>query len=223
VPPERICTINNGVDVQRFTSLDNSTNAVRSEFGFEQSTPVVGIVGRLRPQKDHSNFLNAAAQIKKSIPNVKFLIVGDGPLRNQLETQSRLLGLESSVLFCGVRQDIPAIMAALNVLVISSQWEGLPVTLLEGMAAGLPVVATAIDGIVGVAEKDKTTLLVPPCDSVALAQACIRILNDPLLAQTLGQAGLRRVTQKYSLDAMLRKILDLYEELWQNFTSNSRY
>jgi glycosyltransferase involved in cell wall biosynthesis len=108
-------------------------------------------------------------------------------------------------------------MAAIDLLVISSKWEGLPVTLLEGMAACRPVVSTAVGGVPNVVADGQAALLVPPEDSLALANACLKILQDPALAQLLAQAGYERVKNQFSLDAMIGKTLNLYEELLENY------
>jgi len=138
-------------------------------------------------------------------------------LREELLAQAQTLGLGSSVIFCGIRQDIPAVMAAIDLLVISSKWEGLPVTLLEGMAARRPIVSTAVGGVPNVVADGQAALLVPSEDSLALANACLKILQDPALAQSLAQAGYERVKNQFSLDAMIGKTLKLYEELLENY------
>ena len=213
-PPEKIITIKSGVDVKKFECQHNEGLRIRTEFGLSPSTPLIGIVGRLQPQKDHATFLRAARSISDALPDARFLIVGDGPLRDDLTNQARTLNLLPSVIFCGIRQDIPAILSALDLLVFSSKWEGLPVALMEGMAAGKPIVSTNVGGISGVVIENETAILVPPNDPVALANACLRILQDRSLAQRFGNAGLARIREKYSLNAMLHNTQNLYEELW---------
>jgi len=216
ISPEKIIVIENGVDVKRFANQENAGLAIRDELQIHSGMPVVGIIGRLQPQKDHSNFLTAAVQIRKKLPEARFLIVGDGPLREELMAQAQTLGLGSAVIFCGVRQDIPAVLAALNVLVISSKWEGLPVTLLEGLAARCPIVSTAVGGVPNVVMDGESALLVPSEDSSALAIAVLKILQSPSLAKSLVEAGFVKVNNQFSLDAMVAKILNLYRELLEN-------
>jgi glycosyltransferase involved in cell wall biosynthesis len=217
ISPHKIIVIDNGVNVQRFADQEDAGLSLRHEFQISVGTPLIGIIGRLQPQKDHENFLKAAVQIRSKLPDARFLVVGDGPLREELMAQAQTLGLGSSVIFCGIRQDIPAVMAAIDLLVISSKWEGLPVTLLEGMAACRPVVSTAVGGVPNVVADGQAALLVPPEDSLALAIACLKILQDPALAQSLAQAGYERVKNQFSLDAMIGKTLNLYEELLENY------
>lgn len=219
LPPEKIVTIDNGVDLRRFEGQESAGPAVRAELSISPDAPLVGIVGRLSPQKDHATFLQAAAQIHAALPAARFLVVGDGPLREQLIAQARTLGLENALIFCGLRSDIPALMAALDVLVVSSRWEGLPITLLEGMAAARPIVSTAVGGVPGVVTDGVSALLVPRSNPSALADATLRVLRDPALARKLGAAALERVREKYSLESMLKQTLALYEELWRNVTN----
>jgi glycosyltransferase involved in cell wall biosynthesis len=216
VPPEKIVTIDNGVDLRRFEGQDAAARALRAEFGIAPDAPLIGIIGRLSLQKDHVTFLQAAAQIRAVLPSARFLAVGDGPLRGELIAQARSLKLDEAVIFCGLRSDIPAVLAALDVLVFSSRWEGLPVTLLEGMAAARPIVSTAVGGVPGVVGDGESALLVPPGISSALADATLRVLRDPALAHRLGSAARERVREKYSLESMLEQTLALYEELWRN-------
>lgn len=221
LPPEKIVTIDNGVDMRRFEGQDAAGRAVRVEFGIDPDAPLVGIIGRLSEQKDHATFLQAAGRIRAELPKARFLVVGDGPLRGNLIEQARSLKLDEAVIFAGLRSDIPAVMAALDVLVFSSRWEGLPVTLLEGMAAGKPVVSTAVGGVPGVVGDGESALLVPAGMASVLADAVIRVLRDPALARNLSTAARERVRKKYSLDSMLDRTLALYEELW-NHVAHSR-
>jgi glycosyltransferase involved in cell wall biosynthesis len=213
VPAEKLTVIENGVDVNRFTGLQTAGERIRAEFGISTDAILFGIVGRLKPQKDHVTFLNSAAEVLRQIPGARFLVVGDGPLRADLEKLASELGLQQALIFCGLRSDIPAVLAALDVLVFSSQWEGLPVTLLEGMAAGKAVAATAVDGIRGEVLPDETALLVAPGDSSALAAACCKLASDKALRDRLGQAGFDRVSASYSLEAMIDRTARLYNEL----------
>jgi glycosyltransferase involved in cell wall biosynthesis len=221
IPPEKIVTIDNGVDMRRFDGKEEAGRAVRAEFGIAPDAPLVGMIGRLTEQKDHATFLQAVGHIRAALPKTRFLVVGDGPLRENLIEQARSLKLDDAVIFAGLRSDIPAVMAALDVLVFSSRWEGLPVTLLEGMAAAKPVVSTAVGGVPGVVGEGESALLVPAGMASVLADAVVRVLRDPALAQKLSALARARVREKYSLDSMLDRTLALYEELW-NHVANPR-
>lgn len=213
VSAEKLMVINNGVDVGRFNITAAVRQQLRAEFKISTESVLFGVIGRLKPQKDHNTFLDAAALILREVPSARFLVIGDGPLRAELEQRAAVLGLLPALIFTGLRNDIPQLLAALDVLIFSSLWEGLPVTLLEAMAAVKPVVATAVNGIAGVAIEDVTALLVNVADPAALSAACVRLARDPGLRLRLGQAGFRRVSEFYSLETMINQISSLYNDL----------
>jgi glycosyltransferase involved in cell wall biosynthesis len=211
IPADKIVTILNGVNIDRFRENKFAGLQVRQGFNITPTTPLVGIIGRLKPQKDHATFLFAAAEILKKIPQTRFLIVGDGPLRSELESQAANLQIKDAVIFCGVRSDIPAILSALDILVMSSRWEGLPITLLEGMASGRAIVTTAVPGILDVIEPEKTALTIAPGDSLALANACTDLLADPSKRVELGEQALKSVLERFSIQAMITKTVLVYQ------------
>jgi glycosyltransferase involved in cell wall biosynthesis len=213
IPAGKAVVIENGVDVRRFEGMQAAGIQVRAELNIDPGSILFGVIGRLKQQKDHATFLRAAAEVLQNIPTARFVVVGDGPLRVELEQQAAGMGLRPALIFTGLRTDIPAVLAALDVLVLSSRWEGLPVTLLEGMAATLPVAATSVDGIRSVALPEITALLVPPGHPSALAAVCIRLAGDPQLRSRMGQAGLERVSANFSLERMVDRTVDLYNEL----------
>jgi len=210
IPAENITTILNGVDVDRFKADPAASIRLRREFGLSDSDTLVGIIGRLKPQKDHVTFLRAVAEILHSLPQARFLVVGDGPLRAELETLAQSLGISHAVHFCGLRSDIPAILSSLDLLVMSSQWEGLPITLLEGMAASRAIVTTAVPGILDVVEPETTAVTVPPADPASLARACIELLNNPQKCRNLGDNALQSVRQRFSIQAMIEQTVQVY-------------
>jgi len=211
--PETLKTIPNAIAIESFKRDDVLGAKIRSEFGISSTAPLLGIVARLSEQKDHANFLHAAAFISRAQPQARFLIVGDGVLRDSLHGLANSLGLRESVIFCGVRRDTPAIYSAMDVLVFSSRWEGLPVVLLEGMAAGLPVVATDVGGIGGVLKDGETGYLVPPGDPQALAAGCLKLIGDPVERKKMGMAANCHIQAHYSMDAMVDSISELYQTL----------
>jgi glycosyltransferase involved in cell wall biosynthesis len=215
ITAQQVITIENGVNVARFLNQEAAGQAVRRELRIAEDAILFGIVGRLKPQKDHATFLRAAAEIHRQLPAARFLVVGDGPLRSELEAQAHELGLDTVLTFTGLRSDIPAILATLDILMFSSLWEGLPVTLLEGMAAALPVVATAVDGIRSVAVSNQTALLVTPGDAVALAAAGLRLGQNPALGKRFGLAGQARVIESFSIQKMIERTHMVYAELLQ--------
>jgi glycosyltransferase involved in cell wall biosynthesis len=163
---------------------------------------------RLHPQKGH-NFLIAAAA---DVPGATFVFAGDGPLRQALETQARELGVAERCVFLGERDDVPQLLAAADLVVLPSLFEGLPVSVLEAMAAERPVIATAIGGTDEAITTEVTGLLVPPRDPSALAAAIHRLQADPATAGRLAAAGRARVERSFSADAAAREIMRIYDE-----------
>lgn len=213
IDPQRLTTIANAVPLSRFGKSEAARVAVRGEFNIPLDAPLLGIIARLTEQKDHDNFLHAAKKILEEAPDTYFLIIGDGPLAGTLKALAQSLGIQKSVIFCGIRQDIPEVMAALDILVFSSRWEGLPVALLEGMASSLPVVATSVGGVPGVIQNGETGLLVLPEDSSALAKSSLSLIKNAALREKMGQAGNVHVRANYGMDGMVNKIISLYHSL----------
>lgn len=213
--PKKITTIANAIPLARFRDSSCAGGRIRQEFNIPSSASVIGIVARLTEQKDHDNFLHAAQKILNDAPETYFLIVGDGPLAASLKKLAVSLDIQNSTIFCGNRQDIPAVMAALDILVFSSRWEGLPVALLEGLASALPVVATNVGGIPGVIQNGITGFLVPPADPDALAYSCNTLIRDTALRERIGKAGCAHVQANYTMDGMVNKTISLYQSLLQ--------
>ena len=210
VDPAKIRLIPNGIP-----SPENGAGAdVRTELGIEPGAPVLGVVCELRAQKALEVLFEAAALLLAEFPTLKVLVAGDGPERARLEEGARRLGVANTVLFLGIRRDVPAVLAAVDVAVLSSDYEGSPLSVMEYMAAAKPVVSTRVGGVPELVAEDVHGLLVEPRDPEALAEAVARLLRDPALAKRLGAVGRKRQQREFSLEAMVRRIEDLYEELW---------
>lgn len=211
--PRKVQVIHNGVDLKAFDPQNVDRSKARREFGLEDETPLIGIIGRMTPQKGHLDLLTALVQIKGAIPTVKALIVGDGPLRAELVQYARAHSLEDCCVFTGMREDMPTIMGALDVVALPSRSEGLPFILLEAMAMGKATVATRVNGVSEVVEDGVTALLVPPRTPDMLAQAVISLLTNRELGSRLGAAARRQVEERFGLDRMMREVETLYAEL----------
>ena len=199
-PPGKIRIIHNGVDPDGFQWTDDRSAV--SDLGVGESDKVVGIFAMLRPEKDHDTFLRAARLVVDRVPDAKFLVVGDGPMRPEIERLIRELDLDDCVVLTGSRSDVPDLLRAIDVFVLSSYTvECFPIALLEAMAAGRPAVCTAVGGVPEMIEEPTTGYLVPPRDPDALADRLVRILSDSELAHQMGQAARARVETLFSLRA----------------------
>lgn len=215
MPKEKVFVIHNGIDLTRFEALPDSIT-VRIKFGLCSDIPIVGIVGTIDGErKDHLTFFQAMHVLDQQYgQQVQILCVGTGPMLQQVRDLVHKLGLEERTVFTGIREDVPEIMRGLDVLVSSSRWEGMPNVIMEAMAAGRPVVATAVGGTPELVKHGETGFLVPPGNPSALAAAVLRVLEHPNLAFQMGQAGRRRIEQYFTVEKMVRSTEAIYQYLF---------
>lgn len=206
--PEHVVTLHNGV---LDAAAPGSGAAVRRELGLAPDDVVLAMVSVLRPGKGHTEALRALTMLRHTHPEVRLLIVGDGPLRADLERAAR--DVPGAVL-AGHRTDVMCVLDAADVLLHPSEHDAFPTTLLEAMAAGVPVVATRVGGIPEIVVAGSTGLLVePPPDAGRLAAALAPLLDDPALRQALGRAGRARYVERFTADAWARRVRDLYVDV----------
>jgi glycosyltransferase involved in cell wall biosynthesis len=210
--PNNIVVIRNGITPSRFEKSQRGA-AIRQELGLPPSARLVGVFSRLNRMKGVHFFLEAAKILAGRYPDVRFLVVGDGGVRKELEEQARSLGLNERIVFTGFRGDIPDLLAEAAISVLPSLSEGISNTLLESMSAGVPVIATRVGGNPEVVEEGVSGLLVPPRDPAALAAAAARLLDDEDFALKLGQAGARRVSELFSIESSVHQTEHLYQQL----------
>jgi glycosyltransferase involved in cell wall biosynthesis len=210
---ERITIISNGVDTRRYHAPADRS-ATRCTLGFAEDTILYTVVGTLKEQKGHRYLIEAFGPLISATPHLHLLIVGDGELRGSLESQVRAAGIEGNVHFLGNRNDVPAILAASDVFVLPSLWEGLPMALIEAMASGLPVIATAVSGSQQVVERGRSGILVPPGEVIPLRQAIEALIANPEWARLLGTAARRRIEEAYSAQRQAEEHLVLYHREW---------
>lgn len=211
---KKIVILRNMVDLNEFKPLHNFDPVKkRRELRLDINCPVILNVAVLSEQKGHKYLLKAAKSILTTVPNTQFLIVGDGPLKAQLMSIAKIAGVSDNVTFIGMRKDIPELLSTCDIFVMSSLWEGLPITLLEAMAMAKPIVATSVGGIPEVIENGKDGILVPPKDPEALADAIIYLLRNKEKAKEMGIAAMKKVEEQYSASVVVRKLEQLYEEL----------
>lgn len=211
VPRSQIVTIPNGVDATRFRSRDRAR--VRAERSIPLDAVVIGTIGRLVAVKDHSTLLRALAIAAREGRMVHTLIAGDGALHSDLASEARALGLSESVHFLEDRDDVEDVLAAMDVFVLSSTSEGLSNTILEAMAAGLPVVATKVGGNAELVVDTVTGFLVSAQDPSTLWAPLARLIESPALRRSLGAAGRHRVMAEFSFDATVNAYRALYENV----------
>jgi glycosyltransferase involved in cell wall biosynthesis len=210
--PGNIVVIKNGVVASRPATRENGA-FLRRELGVPASAPLVFVFSRLNTMKGVEYFIEAAASVAGKFPEARFLIVGDGGRRTELEAHARRLGLENRVIFTGFRTDVPELLSEAAISVLPSLSEGLSNSLLESMASGVPVIAANVGGNPEIIEHDVSGLLVPVRDSAALAGAMSRLLDDAPLAARFGEAGRERVAEVFSMERSLGEVESLYERL----------
>jgi glycosyltransferase involved in cell wall biosynthesis len=209
IDPGRTCLVPNGIP----PLPPPSGRDVRAELGIAADAPVIAVVGLLRAQKAHHVLLRGLPPIVKDWPDVQVLIAGEGPERPGLERLAEDLGVRGAVRFLGLRRDIPDVLGAATLAVNCSAFEGSPLSVLEYMDAGLPIVATAVGGVPELIESGATGLLVPPGDPAALGAAIAELLRDPRRAIEIGSSARERRRSEFGLDTMVRRVEALYCEL----------
>lgn len=211
VRPDRVALIENGI---RVPSLPDQASILRlREALLPGATHVVGTVARFTPQKGPFDFVRMVEALVKPFPGAHVVWCGDGELRGQVESMARDLGLEGRLHCLGYRTDVLDVMAAMDVFILTSYWEGLPYTVLDAMALGKPVVATAAVGTRDVVEEGTTGILTPVGDPDAAAQAVAFLLANPSKARSMGEAGRQVILRRYSQEAMVKRTGQLYLDL----------
>ena len=211
LPAPKIRVVHNGIDLTRLPPFSLDRVAARRTAGFDPQRRLVAQVGRLTAQKDYPTFLAAAARVAVEVADVDFLVVGEGELRSELEAEVGRLDLGGRVRFLGLRHDVPALLGAVDVLVLTSRYEGLPNVVIEAMATGAVAVATDVGGVRELLVSGETGFIVPPGDAQAVADAVLAVLRAPESALRTAAAARRRVETEFTVDAMVRRTTELYE------------
>jgi glycosyltransferase involved in cell wall biosynthesis len=206
-PAAKVKTIHNSIPLTLYNGPANQ--ALKANLNRGTGVPVVLTIARLDKQKGHNFLLEAVRQL----PEAVFVLAGSGPEGEALQAQARALAIADRVLFLGHRPDVPDLLASCDLFVLPSLYEGFPLSILEAMAAGKAVVATAVGGVPEAVLDGQTGLLVPPADPAALANAIRSLLSAPSLAAKMGAGGKARVQSAFSVDVMAQQICHTYEEL----------
>ena len=215
IPRDRITVIPNGVDGKRFDSKERADWAA---FGIPEGADVLLTIGRLTPQKDHATLLLAFSQVASRREPPHLVIVGEGPLRGDLEQHARSLKLTGRVHFAGSRTDVPALLRAARGFVLSSRWEGMPNVLLEALAAGCPVVSTDVEGVRELIGNDERGLVVPPGNPAELSRAIDTLLTDSDSARSRAERGREWVLKERTTE----RTVELYDTLYRHLLGQRR-
>ena len=205
-----------GLELKTFLENKNCKGKFKKELGLSEDTILIAIVGRLVPIKGHKYFLETAKMIRTQNPEprqIKFVIVGDGELREELEAYAEELGIINNVIFTGFRKDLPELYSAIDILVLTSVNEGTPVSIIEAMASGKPVVSTNVGGVPSLVKDGITGFLVRYGDVKALSEAVLKLVEDPELRQNMGSKGQRIVFPLYDVSELVKRIDHLYTSL----------
>lgn len=216
IPERKISVIENGVELVDLSVSNLNRRTIRREFSIRDDEILIGTIGRLVPVKNHTLFLRAAKRLSERASNVKFLIVGNGPLLESLMNKVRELGIQERVRFTGWRNDIQKVLCALDIYVICSTVEGLNISVLEAMACAKPVVGTNVKGISEIILDNKTGLLVSLNNVDLLTDAVLRLASTPEERIKMGLKGRQLIENKYSVQKMIDITFQLYKELYSN-------
>jgi glycosyltransferase involved in cell wall biosynthesis len=211
VPAERTVTVHEGIDVDHVAAAPPVN--VHEAFWLPHQAPVVGNVAALVPHKGQRYLVDAAHLVVQHVPDARFIILGEGELREHLEKQVHEHHLEKHVLLPGFRTDVLGCIKGFDLFVMSSVTEGLGTSLLDAMACGRPIVATRAGGIPEIVEDDVNGTLVPPRDAASLAAAIVRALKDDGWRRRMGEAGLARVRERFTVDRMVEQTAAVYKRL----------
>ncbi|MGE3507400.1 MAG: glycosyltransferase [Vicinamibacterales bacterium] len=210
VPEANITLIRNAIMLQDYATAPDGA-ALRAELGIPAEAPVISIVGRLSAEKGHVDFLSMAATLLERFPETRFLIIGDGPMRDQIAARIAELDLQSRVILTGHQNQLAPYYAVTTVLGISSYTEGIPNVMLEAFACGKPAVATAVGGVPEVLEEGRTGFLVEPGKPEQMVERLSRLLADASLRDRMGKAARRSIEERYSFDVRTRALTAVYE------------
>jgi glycosyltransferase involved in cell wall biosynthesis len=218
---EKVAVIRNGITLQPLERRAEG-GPLRKELGFPANAPIVAVLSRLNDLKGITYLLDAIPSVLAQCPDARFLIVGDGPRRRDFEAYAERNGYRDRAIFTGFRLDVPEILKEISVSVLPSLSEGLSNTLIESMAAGVPVIATRVGGNPEIVEDGVTGLLAPPRDVGALAHAITMLLQNPERAEIMGKAGRDRIARAFSLDRAIDETQRLYVSLLEHSDARAR-
>ncbi|MCP3875287.1 MAG: glycosyltransferase [Desulfobacteraceae bacterium] len=207
---KRICLVNNAIDLEETKGCGKKCD-FRKEYQIDPEEFIVGVVGRLSSEKGHKNFLNVVSQLDPDLPKTRFVIVGDGVEMGSLKKEVRDLGLSGRVLFTGYYHNVNCFLKQCDIFVLPSLRESLPLSLVEAMSFGIPVIATRVGSVPELVGPDESGLIVSPGDKIAMKNAIEKLLTDRKMSHNMGNNGKMKVEQEYSARSMVKKIAEIYK------------
>lgn len=208
---DEIMVIYNGIDTDSFVNRDG--NAIRKELGIPSDVPVIGTVGRLTPQKGQKCLIEAISRMKEKFTEIMLLIVGEGPIKDELKDYVNTLNINKNVIFTGSRRDVPALLSAMDIFVLPSFWEGLPNALIEAMASGKPIIASDLPPVREIFDSEKVGVIVPVRDSTAISSSIESLLNNKSRSETLGKFAKERAFSQFDIKTAVERYTSLFENI----------
>ena len=212
MPGKKVRVVYNGIEPGLY-DINDTKEEIKRQLAISQHRVLIGTIGRMMPQKNHTMFIRTAREILQERDNVHFVLVGDGELRPHIKAQISKYGLEDVFTLTGQRKDIPRLLKAFDIFVLTSLWEGLPNVIMEAMCARLPVVATDVGGVPELINHGENGFLVPPNDTSSMVRAIKRLIDDQELRSRFGLAGRKTIEERFSLDQMCKATSRVYDEL----------
>ncbi len=221
---DKFTTVYSGMELDWFLNCQANPQDIRRELGIPADAPVVGKIARLAPQKNHDELLKAAPEIVRRHPNVRFLLVGNGILYDQILEQVRQMGIAENFVFAGLidRERIPDMISAMDIVAHTGLWEGLPRVLPQAMAMGKPCVSFDTDGTPEVLISGKNGYMIKRHDTAGLTEAVSKLIADPELRLKMGEAGRKHVDPMFRAETMVQEIAEVYEMLLKNYSQRIR-
>lgn len=209
--PERYLLLRSGIKLSDYPAKVENPGKLKASLGLGMHKPMVASIGNLKPQKNPGDFVALARLVAAENPDARFLFIGDGPLRPRLECQMLAAGLHGRLTLAGWRRDTPALLAASEIFVLTSLWEGLPRALVEAMKSGLPCVCYATDGVTDILKDGENGFVVPVGDLSLMSRRVLELLRDPALRKRLGDRAAASIGPEFDIDLMVRAQEELYE------------
>jgi glycosyltransferase involved in cell wall biosynthesis len=228
ISPLKVVVVPNAVDTSVFSPIKKGSplfpqvESVRKELGIEPGDTVIGSVGHMSRQKGYEFLVEAIPVVRLKYPRARFVLVGKGLLRKELEEQAKSLGVQDALVFAGIRNDVPAVLNCFEVFVLPSLWEGFGVAIIEALACGVPVIASRVGGIPEIIENGVDGLLVPPARPRPLAESVIRLLDNPTLRRDMIYRGLRKAVEQFSVSRMAQTMTNLYGRTFHRASPRNR-